>query len=182
VGGWAQKPAGPATLLTNQKIELTHLDFPWLFVYGCHPMSQQKSFRLKPKEIKTQWHLVNLDGKTLGRAATRIANLLRGKHKPTYTPGVDAGDFVVAINADKIELTGNKWDDKLYHRHSGYPGGYRVQTAKELKKKHPDALLMKAVKGMLPKNFLSDKLIKKLKVYPGSEHPHLSQKFQEIAL
>jgi len=143
-------------------------------------LTTQKTYRPKAKEIKQQWHLVNLEGQTLGRAATKIADILRGKHKATYTPNMDTGDFVVAINAEKITLTGKKWDDKTYHRHSGYPGGLKSQSAKALKERHPDALLIKAVKGMLPKNFLSAQLIKKLKVYAGSQHPHLAQKPQSL--
>ena len=130
---------------------------------------------LDQKTAKQAWWIIDLNGKTLGRAATAIADLLRGKTKPTYTPFVDNGDFVVAINADKIHLTGKKWDDKIYYRHSGYPGGLKQRTAKELQTKHPEDLILKAVKGMLPKNFLSAKLLTKLKVYAGTEHPHASQ-------
>lgn len=136
---------------------------------------EQKSYILKQKDIKPQWWIVDLEGKTLGRIATKIADVLRGKIRATFTPNTDAGDFVVAINADKIKLTGKKWDDKIYYRHSGYPGGLKERTAKELLTKHPEDLIIKAVKGMLPKNFLSTKLITKLKVYAGNEHPHTAQ-------
>ena len=136
---------------------------------------QQKSFTLKPDDAKRQWWIVDLEGKTLGRVATKIADVLRGKNKPTYTQNVDGGDFVVAINADKINLTGKKWDDKIYYRHTGFPGGIKQRTAKEMQVKHPETILTKAVKGMLPKNFLADKLITKLKVYKGTDHPHTAQ-------
>lgn len=136
---------------------------------------QQKTFTLKSEEVKRQWWIIDLEGKTLGRAATKIADVLRGKNRATYTPNVDGGDFVVAINAEKINLTGKKWDDKIYYRHTGFPGGIKQHTAKELQVRHPEAILKKAVKGMLPKNFLADKLIQKLKVYEGIEHPHTAQ-------
>lgn len=136
---------------------------------------RQKSFTLKPADVKHQWWIIDMEGKTLGRAATKIADVLRGKNRATYTPNVDGGDFVVAINADKINLTGKKWDDKIYYRHTGFPGGIKQRTAKELQAKHPEAILTKAVKGMLPKNFLADRLIRKLKVYKGTEHPHTAQ-------
>ena len=136
---------------------------------------EQKSYVLKEKDIKPRWWIVDLEGKTLGRIATRIADVLRGKIRATFTPNTDAGDFVVAINAEKIKLTGKKWDDKIYYRHSGYPGGLRERTAKELLAKHPEDLIIKAVKGMLPKNFLSAQLLTKLKVYAGSAHPHEAQ-------
>ena len=127
------------------------------------------------KTANRQWWIIDLEGQTLGRIATQIADLLRGKTKATYTPSADGGDFVVAINASKIKLTGKKLDDKIYYNHSGYPGGFRETSARQLQEKHPEDLLMKAVKGMLPKNFLSAKLLKKLKVYPGTEHPHAAQ-------
>ncbi|OGQ48675.1 MAG: 50S ribosomal protein L13 [Deltaproteobacteria bacterium RIFCSPLOWO2_02_FULL_46_8] len=133
---------------------------------------RQKTFTLKPEEVQRRWWIIDLEGKTLGRAATKIADILRGKNRATYTPNVDGGDFVVAINAGKINLTGKKWDDKIYYRHTGFPGGIKQHTAKELQVRHPEAILTKAVKGMLPKNFLADKLIQKLKVYEGVEHPH----------
>ncbi|MBI5300422.1 MAG: 50S ribosomal protein L13 [Deltaproteobacteria bacterium] len=136
---------------------------------------QQKTFTLKSGEVQRQWWIIDLEGKTLGRAATKIADVLRGKNRATYTPNVDGGDFVVAINADKINLTGKKWDDKIYYRHTGFPGGIKQHTAKELQVRHPEAILKKAVKGMLPKNFLADKLIQKLKVYEGDCHPHTAQ-------
>lgn len=138
-------------------------------------LQTQKTTDLKPKERKQAWWLVDLEGKVLGRVATGIADLLRGKHKPSYSPYMDNGDFVVAINADKIKLTGKKLQDKKYYRHSGYPGGLREQTAQELLDRHPEDLITKAVKGMLPKNFLADQLLTKFKVYAGKEHPHQAQ-------
>lgn len=141
-----------------------------------------KTTLLKEKEAKHQWWIVDLSGKTLGRVATQIADVLRGKAKRNYTPSVDGGDFVVAINADKIHLTGKKWDDKKYYHHSLYPGGIKEKSAKELQARHPEALLTKAVKGMLPKNKLADKFLKKLKVYRGAEHPHAAQGAKTLEL
>lgn len=134
-----------------------------------------KTFHAKPDEVKRNWVLVDLDGKTLGRAATSIANVLRGKNKPEFTPSVDTGDFVVVINADKVNLSGRKWEQKRYYRHTGYIGGLRSLTASEMRDKKPDELIRKAVKGMLPKNTLGRKLIKKLKIYASTEHPHEAQ-------
>lgn len=138
-------------------------------------LAQQKSYIQKTKDVKPQWWLVDLEGKTLGRIATRIADIIRGKNRASFTPNTDGGDFVVAINADKIKLTGKKWEDKTYYRHTGFPGGIKSQSAKELSQKHPEDLIVKAVKGMLPKNFLSQHILKKLKVYAGEEHPHSAQ-------
>ncbi|MGC9520218.1 MAG: 50S ribosomal protein L13 [Desulfuromonadaceae bacterium] len=131
---------------------------------------------VKLKEIDRNWHVIDLDGKVLGRTATEIARILRGKHKPTYSPSVDTGDFVVVINAGKLLLTGNKINDKMYYHHTGYPGGIRsINAAQQLEKK-PEDLVFKAVRGMLPKNRLGRQMLKKLKVYAGSEHPHAAQK------
>ena len=134
-----------------------------------------KSFVLKKEERKPQWRLMDAEGKVLGRLATHIADVLRGKDKPYYTPHTDSGDYVVVINADKIVLTGNKWEDKEYVRYSGWFGGKKVATAQEMKEKHPTAIIELAVKGMLPKNKLNREIIKKLKVYTGTEHPHKAQ-------
>lgn len=142
-------------------------------------LSTQKTTHIKPKAIKHAWWLVDLDGKILGRIATQIANILRGKHKPSYAPHLDNGDFVVVINASKVKLTGKKLEEKIYYRHSNYPGGLKASSAKELLKKHPEQLIVKAVKGMLPKNFLAQKILKKLKVYGGAEHPHTAQQPKE---
>src|SRR5438270_1816077 len=121
------------------------------------------------------WFVVDVSGKTLGRAATRIASILRGKHRPTYTAHADAGDFVVVINADKVRLTGKKWSGKLYRDHSLFPGGLRTQTAEQLVKRHPEDLVLRAVWGMLPKGPLGRRIYKKLKVYAGPNHPHTAQ-------
>ncbi len=129
----------------------------------------------KKETVEKKWHLVDANGKTLGRLATRIAILLRGKHKAIFTPHVDAGDFVVVVNADRVSLTGKKWKEKLYIHHSGYPGGLKSMNAEQLKGKNPTRLITIAVQGMLPKNKLGRKLIKKLKVYVGNQHPHQAQ-------
>jgi large subunit ribosomal protein L13 len=121
------------------------------------------------------WYVADLSGKTLGRAATRIAAVLRGKHTPRYTTHEDAGDFVVVINADKVKLTGNKWDDKKYFDHSLFPGGVRENSAKQLLARHPTSLVERAVWGMIPKGPLGRRIFKKLKVYAGAEHPHQAQ-------
>lgn len=123
-----------------------------------------------------KWCVVDAEGKTLGRLATQIASVLRGKNKATYTPGVDTGDFVVVVNAEKVHLTGNKWQDKNYMRHTGYLGGLKVTPAWKVRQDHPTRIIETAVRGMLPHNRLGRKLIKKLKVYAGPTHPHAAQK------
>ena len=135
----------------------------------------------KKGEVERKWHLVDAKGKTLGRLATRVAVLLRGKHKPIFTPHVDAGDFVVVVNADKVALTGNKWKEKLYIHHSGYPGGLKSISAEKMMQKKPERLITMAVQGMLPKNKLGRKLLKKLKVYTGETHPHQAQQPEALA-
>jgi len=135
----------------------------------------QKTWNAKPGEIIRHWYLVDAEGQTLGRLATRIADALRGKDKPTYTPHVDTGDFVVVVNAEKIHVTGNKLDQKMYHRHSGYPGGLRSRPLREQLERRPTEVLRKAVKGMLPRNKLGRAQIGKLKIYAGPEHPHSAQ-------
>jgi len=134
-----------------------------------------KTYTAKPREIEQIWYLVDAEGKTLGRLATQIAGLLRGKGKPQYTPHIDTGDFVVVVNAERIHVTGNKLAQKLYYRHSGYPGGLRVRTLAEQLERRPEEVLRKAVKGMLPKNKLAARQIVKLKVYAGPDHPHEAQ-------
>jgi large subunit ribosomal protein L13 len=129
-----------------------------------------------------QWYVIDARGKILGRMATEIAKVLRGKHKPCYTPNQDAGDFVIVVNAREIKLTGAKLDQKIYYRHTEYPGGIRERTAAQMLEEKPEELVMLAVKGMLPKNRLSRKLVTKLKVYPGPEHPHDAQKPQPLAV
>jgi len=137
--------------------------------------SLQKTWTAKPGEIERHWYVVDAEGKTLGRLATRIADTLRGKGKPTYTPHVDSGDFVIVVNADKIQVTGNKHDQKRYYRHSGYPGGLRSRTLREQLERRPTEVIRKAVKGMLPKNKLASAQITKLKIYAGPVHPHEAQ-------
>jgi large subunit ribosomal protein L13 len=129
----------------------------------------------KKNEVQKDWFVIDLDDKVLGRAAAKIAHVLRGKHKVIYTPHVDTGDFVIVLNAGKVRLTGNKLADKKYYRHTGYPGGIREITAGKLLDKRPEDLIKKAVKGMLPKNKLGRQMFKKLKVYAGSDHPHAAQ-------
>jgi|SRR6056297_2483365 len=140
------------------------------------------TYMAKPSEINRQWYVVDVEGKTLGRVASEIATILRGKHKPEYTPHIDTGDFVIVINAEKIYLSGNKWDQKELKGYSGYPGGLRKIKYSELLQKNPEIMIEKAVKGMLPKNRLGRKMIKKLKVYAGAEHPHQAQQPQNWEL
>ncbi|AGB40234.1 ribosomal protein L13, bacterial type [Halobacteroides halobius DSM 5150] len=135
-----------------------------------------------PEDIDRKWYVVDLAGKTLGRVSTEIATILRGKHKPIYTPNMDTGDFVVVINADKVHLTGNKLEQKLYRKHSGYPGGLKETAYDELLNDKPEEAIRKAVKGMLPSNKLGRKMLKKLKVYAGTEHPHQAQQPKELEL
>jgi len=134
-----------------------------------------KTYSAKPGEITREWYVVDADGQTLGRLATTIADTLRGKRKPQYTPHVDTGDFVIVVNAEKIQVTGNKLDQKMYHRHSGYPGGLRGRTLREQLQRRPTEPIRSAVRGMLPKNRLARQQLTKLKVYAGPEHPHASQ-------
>ncbi len=134
-----------------------------------------KTYCPKPNEVKRNWVIIDLKDKVLGRAATQIANILRGKNKPVFTPHVDTGDFVVLINADKIKLTGNKLRDKEYYDHSGYIGGLKTKSAGELLKRHPQELITRAVKRMLPPTRLGRQQLKKLKVYVGETHPHVAQ-------
>jgi large subunit ribosomal protein L13 len=135
----------------------------------------QKTWNAKPGEIERRWYLVDAEGQTLGRLATQIADTLRGKRKPQYTPHVDTGDFVVVVNAAKIAVTGTKLDDKLYYRHSGYPGGLRSRPLRDELERRPTEVIRKAVKGMLPRNRLARQQLTKLKVYAGPEHPHEAQ-------
>ena len=135
-----------------------------------------KTFSAKEKDIEKKWYLVNAEGKTLGRLSTEIAKILRGKNKTVFTPHVDCGDFVIVINADKIEVTGKKMDQKMYYRHSGYIGNLKVTNLGKLMKSSPDFIIRKVVKGMLPHNTLGKKLLRKLKVYSGGVHPHKAQK------
>lgn len=134
------------------------------------------TYMAKPAEVERKWYVVDAEGKTLGRLSSEVASLLRGKHKPTFTPHVDTGDNVIIINAEKIELTGKKLTDKLYYRHSMYPGGLKVRTALEMRTNYPERMLEGAIKGMLPKGSLGRQMYKKLHVYAGNEHPHQAQK------
>jgi large subunit ribosomal protein L13 len=136
----------------------------------------------KKGSVEQNWYVVDAENKVLGRLATELARILRGKHKPDFTPHVDTGDYVIVINAEKVNLTGNKLKDKVYYSHSGYPGGIKSITAENLKAKKPEALIRLAVKGMLPKNRLGRKLFKKLKVYAGGEHPHQAQQPKPIEI
>lgn len=134
-----------------------------------------KTYHAKPGEIKREWFVIDAEGKTLGRLASQIARILTGKHKRTYTPGVDTGDFVVVINADKFVVTGNKMDEKFYTRHSQYPGGFRKTILREQLRVHPEIPIQKAVWGMLPHNHLGRAQLKKLKIYTTATHPHAAQ-------
>lgn len=141
-----------------------------------------KTWNAKPGEVDRHWYVVDAEGQTLGRLATRIADTLRGKNKPQYTPHVDTGDFVIVVNAEKIAVTGNKLDQKRYYRHSGYPGGLRSRTLREQLDRHPTEVIRKAVKGMLPRNRLARAQITKLKIYAGPEHPHAAQAPEQLPL
>ena len=134
------------------------------------------SYVQKKETVERKWYVIDAEGKPLGRVASKAAHILRGKHKATYTPNIDCGDLIIIINAEKAILTGNKLDNKKYYNHSGYPGGLRERTAREMQEKYPIEMVERAVKGMLPKNRLGRQMYKKLFVYTGSEHPHLAQK------
>ncbi len=141
-----------------------------------------KTYLAPVHEIEKKWYVVDAEDKILGRLATEIAFRLRGKHKPTFSPFIDNGDFIIVTNADKIQLSGKKWDDKKYYHHTGYMGGIKEITAKELLVKHPTDLVTKAVKGMLPKNKLGRAQLKKLKVYAGTDHPHQAQQPETLEI
>jgi len=141
-----------------------------------------KTYSARKGEVERNWWVVDASDKTLGRLAARIAKVLQGKDKPVYTPHIDTGDFVVVINAEKVRVTGKKSTQKSYHRHSGYPGGARSHTLREMLQKHPDRVIRQAVKGMLPKNRLARQQLRKLKVYAGAEHPHAAQMPQQMEL
>jgi large subunit ribosomal protein L13 len=134
-----------------------------------------RTFTEKKEEIAREWYVVDAEGQTLGRLASRIAPILKGKHKPTYTPYLDCGDFVIIVNAEKVRVTGRKLDQKFYHHHSGYPGGLKSISLRQQLDRHPERVLEAAVRGMLPKNKLGRRMIKKLKVYAGDSHPHEAQ-------
>jgi large subunit ribosomal protein L13 len=134
-----------------------------------------KTYSQKASEVQRDWYVIDAENQVLGRLATQIATLLRGKHKPTYTPSMDGGDFVVVVNAEKIRITGRKAEQKLYHRHTGYPGGLRTTTYRTMLQRHPDRILRLAVKGMLPKGRLGRRQLLKLRIYAGPTHPHAAQ-------
>jgi large subunit ribosomal protein L13 len=138
-------------------------------------MNVQKTYIPKANELSRDWVLVDANGKTLGRLATQIATVILGKHKPSFTPGVDTGDFVIVVNAERVSVTGNKMEDKFYYKHSGYPGGLKTVSLRHQLVKHPDRVLRSAVWGMLPHNKAGREMIKKLKIYAGPHHPHEAQ-------
>src|SRR5690606_12129858 len=141
-----------------------------------------KTYTPKASEIERQWYIVDAEGKTLGRLASQVATILRGKHKPTFATHMDTGDFVIVINAAKVKVTGNKERDKIYYRHSGYPGGFKQTRFADLIAKHPTRPVERAVRNMLPKNALGERMFKKLKVYAGPEHPHQAQRPTELRI
>lgn len=141
-----------------------------------------RTFTEKKEEIEREWYLVDAEGQTLGRLASRIAPILKGKHKATYTPHLDCGDFVVIVNAEKVRVTGRKLDQKLYHHHSGYPGGLKSISLRDQLDRYPERVLEAAVRGMLPKNKLGRRMVKKLKVYAGDSHPHQAQQPKPLEL
>jgi len=141
-----------------------------------------KTYTVKASEIEREWFVVDAEGKTLGRLASEIAKILKGKHKPIYSPHLDVGDFVIVINAEKVRVTGRKLEQKFYYRHSGYPGGLKSISLRDQLARHPTRVLKAAVRGMLPKNRLGRRMIKKLKIYAGKEHPHQAQQPKELVL
>ena len=139
-----------------------------------------KTYSPKAEDIDRKWYVVDATGETLGRLASRVAHVLRGKHKPAYSPHLDMGDHVIVVNAKKVAVTGRKEEKKVYYRHTGYPGGIRTTTYREMMEKHPERVILMAVRGMLPRNVLGRRTLKKLRVYPGSEHLHEAQKPEEL--
>ena len=140
----------------------------------------KNTYMQKKETVERNWYVIDAEGVNLGRLATRVADVLRGKHKPTFTPHIDCGEFVIVVNASKVNLTGNKLNDKIYYNHSGYTGGLRERTAKEMREKYPIEMIERAVKGMIPHNRLGRQVAKKLFVYEGAEHPHMAQKPVEM--
>lgn len=143
-------------------------------------MNQTKTYAVKLSEVQREWRVVDADGATLGRLSTQIATILRGKHRTMFTPSMDTGDPVVVVNAAKIKVTGNKLKDKMYARHSGYPGGFRAENLERLLERRPEEVIRRAVRGMLPQNRLGEQMMRKLHVYAGGEHPHAAQKPQAL--
>ena len=142
----------------------------------------KNTYMQKKETVERNWYVIDAEGVNLGRLATRVADVLRGKHKPTFTPNIDCGDFVIVVNASKINLTGNKLNDKIYYNHSGYTGGLRERTAKEMRENYPVEMIERAVKGMIPHTRLGRQVAKKLFVYEGAEHPHMAQKPVEMKI
>ncbi len=142
----------------------------------------QRTLMTRREDVIPRWHIVDADGMVLGRLATEVAAVLRGKHLPTYTPSIDNGDYVIVINAEKVRVTGNKYEDKTYYHHTGYPGGIRETSLRHMQERHPERVIEKAVRGMLPKNRLGRDLFRKLKVYSGATHPHEAQQPTELKL
>ncbi|MGD8998223.1 MAG: 50S ribosomal protein L13 [Anaerolineae bacterium] len=142
----------------------------------------KRTYVTKPEDIQRNWYVVDASGQTLGRLASEIARIVRGKHKPIYSPAADVGDFVIVINADKVHVTGRKLDQKMYYRHSGYPGGLKEVSLRRMLEEHPTRVIEHAVRGMLPKTRLGQRMIKKLKVYAGSDHPHQAQQPEPLDL
>ena len=142
----------------------------------------EKTYVTKNQDFKREWYVVDATGQTLGRLATRVARMLRGKHKPIYSPSLDVGDYVIVVNAEKIHVTGRKLDQKIYYRHTGYPGGLKEITLRNLLQRHPTRVIEHAVRGMLPKSRLGRRMLKKLKVYAGPDHPHEAQQPESLEL
>jgi large subunit ribosomal protein L13 len=142
----------------------------------------EKTYVTKQEDVQREWYVVDASGQTLGRLASQVARILRGKHKPIYSPSVDTGDHVIVVNAEKVHVTGRKLDQKIYYRHSGYPGGLKEITLRNLLQKHPTRVIEHAVRGMLPKNRLGRRMFKKLKVYAGPDHPHAAQRPEPFGL
>ena len=142
----------------------------------------RNTYMQKKEDVKRNWYVVDAEGLTLGRLATQVASVLRGKHKPTYTPHIDCGDYVIVVNASKVNLTGNKLDDKIYYNHSGYTGGLRERTARTMKEKYPEEMIERAIKGMLPNGRLGRQMYRKLFVYAGENHPHTAQQPVELKI
>ncbi len=141
-----------------------------------------KTVSMRIQDVQRSWYVVDAEGRTLGRLASSIAHRLRGKHKPEYTPHVDTGDYIIVVNAEKIRVTGNKETDKIYYRHSGYPGGIKATSLAKMRQTHPERIVEKAVRGMLPRNSLGRAMFRKLKVYAGPDHPHAAQQPQPIEI
>lgn len=142
----------------------------------------KNSYMQKKEDVKRNWYVIDAEGLTLGRLATKVATVLRGKHKPTFTPHIDCGDFVIVVNASKVNLTGDKLDKKIYYNHSGYTGGLRERTARTMKEQYPVEMVERAIKGMLPKGRLGRQMYRKLFVYADSQHPHMAQKPEKMEL